>query len=54
MPYVIETVGRRATAPLLAFLVDAYDEDEAEGEARVVLRLASAARARQGGRASRS
>jgi glycyl-tRNA synthetase len=38
LPYVIEPsagVGR----PLLAFLVDAYDEDVAEGEARVVLRL---------------
>ena len=38
MPYVIEPsagVGR----PLLAFLVDAYDEDVAEGEERVVLRL---------------
>ena len=27
------------TAPTLAFLVDAYDEDEAEGETRIVLRL---------------
>ncbi len=38
VPYVIEPsagVGR----PLLAFLVDAYDEDVAEGEERVVLRL---------------
>lgn len=38
VPYVIEPsagVGR----PLLAFLVDAYDEDTAEGEERVVLRL---------------
>jgi glycyl-tRNA synthetase len=38
VPYVIEPsagVGR----PLLAFLVDAYDEDVAEGEERIVLRL---------------
>ena len=38
MPYVIEPsagVGR----PLLAFLVDAYDEDVVDGEERVVLRL---------------
>src|SRR5207247_4111779 len=38
VPDVIEPsagVGR----PLLAFLVDAYDEDSAEGEERVVLRL---------------
>ncbi len=38
IPYVIEPsagVGR----PLLAFLVDAYDEDVADGEERVVLRL---------------
>ncbi len=38
VPYVIEPsagVGR----PLLAFLADAYDEDQVEGETRVVLRL---------------
>ncbi len=38
LPYVIEPsagVGR----PFLAFLVDAYDEDVAEGEERIVLRL---------------
>src|SRR5206468_4342072 len=38
LPYFIEPsagVGR----PLLAFLVDAYDEDVAEGEERIVLRL---------------
>src|SRR5207244_10919070 len=38
LPYVIEPsagVGR----PLLAFLVDAYDEDVVEGEERIVLRL---------------
>jgi glycyl-tRNA synthetase len=38
VPYVIEPsagVGR----PLLAFIVDAYDEDVADGEERIVLRL---------------
>ena len=38
MPYVIEPsagVGR----PLLAFLVDAYDEEEVAGRERTVLRL---------------
>lgn len=38
LPYVIEP-SAGADRSTLAFLVDAYDEDEAEGEARVVLRL---------------
>jgi len=37
-PYVIEPAAG-ADRATLAFLVDAYDEDEAEGEARVVLRF---------------
>jgi glycyl-tRNA synthetase len=38
IPYVIEP-SAGADRSTLAFLVDAYDEDEAEGEARSVLRL---------------
>lgn len=38
VPYVIEPAAG-ADRATLAFLVDAYDEDEAEGEARVVLRF---------------
>ena len=38
VPYVIEPAAG-ADRATLAFLVDAYDEDEAEGETRVVLRL---------------
>src|SRR5207253_1647894 len=37
-PYVIEPAAG-ADRSTLAFLVDAYDEDEVEGEARIVLRL---------------
>ena len=37
-PYVIEPAAG-ADRATLAFLVDAYDEDEADGEARAVLRL---------------
>ena len=41
VPFIIETfVG--ADRPTLAFLCDAYDEDEVNGEKRVVLRLARA------------
>ena len=38
VPYVIEP-SAGVDRPLLAFLVDAYDEEEVEGERRVVLRL---------------
>ena len=38
VPYVIEPAAG-ADRATLAFLVDAYDEDEAEGETRVVLRF---------------
>jgi glycyl-tRNA synthetase len=38
LPYVIEP-SAGADRSTLAFLVDAFDEDEADGEARVVLRL---------------
>ncbi len=38
VPYVIEPAAG-ADRATLAFLVDAYDEDEAEGETRAVLRL---------------
>ena len=38
MPYVIEPAAG-ADRATLAFLVDAYDEDVVDGEARVVLRL---------------
>ncbi|MDE0342914.1 MAG: glycine--tRNA ligase [Deltaproteobacteria bacterium] len=38
IPYVIEP-SAGVDRPLLAFLVDAYDEEEVEGERRVVLRL---------------
>ncbi len=38
MPHVIEPAAG-ADRALLAFLVDAYDEDEIEGERRTVLRL---------------
>ncbi len=38
VPYVIEPAAG-ADRATLAFLVDAYDEDEAEGEARAVLRF---------------
>lgn len=38
VPYVIEPAAG-ADRATLAFLVDAYDEDEVEGETRVVLRL---------------
>jgi glycyl-tRNA synthetase len=38
VPYVIEPAAG-ADRSTLAFLTDAYDEDEAEGETRVVLRL---------------
>ncbi len=38
LPYVIEP-SAGADRSALAFLVDAYDEDEAEGEPRTVLRL---------------
>ena len=38
MPYVIEPAAG-ADRATLAFLVDAYDEDVADGEARIVLRL---------------
>jgi len=38
VPYVIEPAAG-ADRATLAFLVDAYDEDEAEGEARIVLRF---------------
>jgi glycyl-tRNA synthetase len=38
LPYVIEPAAG-ADRALLAFLVDAYDEDEIEGERRTVLRL---------------
>jgi glycyl-tRNA synthetase len=38
VPYVIEPAAG-ADRAALAFLVDAYDEDEAEGETRIVLRL---------------
>jgi glycyl-tRNA synthetase len=38
VPYVIEPAAG-ADRAMLAFLVDAYDEDEAGGEARTVLRL---------------
>jgi glycyl-tRNA synthetase len=38
IPYVVETSGG-ADRATLAFLCDAYDEDEVEGEKRVVLRL---------------
>src|SRR5262249_9000797 len=38
MPYVIEPAAG-ADRAALAFLVDAYDEDEAEGETRIVLRF---------------
>ena len=38
VPYVIEP-SAGVDRPLLAFLVDAYDEEEVEGERRIVLRL---------------
>ena len=38
MPHVIEPAAG-ADRATLAFLVDAYDEDEIEGETRTVLRL---------------
>ena len=38
LPYVIEP-SAGVDRPLLAFLVDAYDEEEVEGERRIVLRL---------------
>ena len=38
MPHVIEPAAG-ADRAMLAFLVDAYDEDEIEGETRTVLRL---------------
>jgi glycyl-tRNA synthetase len=38
VPYVIEP-SAGVDRPLLAFLVDAYDEEEVRGETRVVLRL---------------
>ena len=38
MPYVIEPAAG-ATRTMMAFLIDAYDEDELAGEARTVLRL---------------
>jgi glycyl-tRNA synthetase len=38
IPYVIEPAAG-ADRATLAFLIDAYDEDEADGEARVVLRF---------------
>jgi len=38
VPYVIEPAAG-ADRATLAFLVDAYDEDEIEGESRIVLRL---------------
>ncbi len=38
VPYVIEP-SAGVDRPLLAFLVDAYDEEELEGERRIVLRL---------------
>ncbi|MCY4487473.1 MAG: glycine--tRNA ligase [Deltaproteobacteria bacterium] len=38
IPYVIEP-SAGVDRPLLAFLVDAYDEEEVEGDRRVVLRL---------------
>ena len=38
VPYVIEP-SAGVDRPLLAFLVDAYDEEEVEGDRRVVLRL---------------
>ena len=38
VPYVIEP-SAGADRSTLAFLVDAYDEDEVEGEQRIVLRL---------------
>ena len=38
MPHVIEPAAG-ADRAMLAFLVDAYDEDEIEGESRTVLRL---------------
>ena len=38
VPYVIEPAAG-ADRATLAFLVDAYDEDEADGEARIVLRF---------------
>ena len=39
VPHVIEPVRRAPTARTLAFMVDAYDEEEVEGRERVVLRL---------------
>ncbi len=38
LPYVIEP-SAGVDRPLLAFLVDAYDEEEVEGDRRIVLRL---------------
>ena len=49
VPYVIEPAAG-ADRATLAFLVDAYDEDEAEGETRAVLRFHPRARAGEGRR----
>ena len=51
VPHVIEPAAG-ADRAMLAFLVDAYDEDEIGGEARTVLRLHPLLGARQGGRAA--
>ena len=51
VPHVIEPAAG-ADRGTLAFMVDAYDEEEVEGRERVVLRLAPAPGAGQGRRAA--
>ena len=51
MPFVIEPAAGVDRA-LLAFLADAYREEEVRGEKRVVLELPPGAGARQGRRAA--